>query len=91
MAAFSSGRPTFRARVFSVTRASRSSYTLSSAITREQALHFWPLYPNAACTMPVAAASMSASAHTTVGSLPPISAITRLSHRWPGCTRAARS
>ena len=90
-AAFSSGRPTFRPRAFSTTRLSRSSYTLSSTITREQALHFCPLYPNAACTMPVAAASRSPSAHTTVGSLPPISAMTRLSQRWPGWTFAARS
>jgi hypothetical protein len=41
--------------------------------------------------MPSAAASRSASAATTIESLPPISAITRLIQIWPGCVFEASS
>ena len=60
-------------------------------MAREQAEHFWPLNPKAEATTPSTAASRSASAHTRIESLPPISRIVRLIQIWPGCALAARS
>src|ERR1700743_1597065 len=60
-------------------------------MTREQAEHFWPLNPKADATTPATASSSSASALTTIESLPPISEIVRLIQIWPGCAFAACS
>ena len=59
-------------------------------MTREQAEHFCPLNPKAACAVPSTAASKSPSASTTIESLPPISSTVRLIQIWPGCCVAAR-
>ena len=59
----------------------------SSTIAREQAEHFCPWNPNAACATPSTAASRSASASTMMASLPPISRIVRLIQIWPGGLR----
>src|ERR1039458_6823238 len=60
-------------------------------MAREQAEHFCPEYPNAETATPSTALSRSQSASTTMASLPPISAITRLIQIWPGCALAASS
>ena len=52
-------------------------------MAREQAEHFCPWYPNADHSTPLTALSRSASRSTTMASLPPISAITRLIQIWP--------
>ena len=60
-------------------------------MAREHAEHFCPWKPKAETATPSTAASMSASAATTIESFPPISATTRLIHFWPGCGLAASS
>ena len=58
-------------------------------MAREHAEHFWPWNPKAACATPSTAESISASASTTIPSLPPISRMVRLIHTWPGAWVAA--
>jgi hypothetical protein len=58
-------------------------------MAREQAEHFWPWKPKAACATPSTASSISASASTMIASLPPISRMVRLIQSWPGCCLAA--
>src|ERR1700733_7555476 len=55
----------------------------ASTIAREQAEHFCPWYPNADHNTPFTALSTSVSRSTTIASLPPISAITRLIQSCP--------
>ena len=45
---------------------------------RVYAPHAWPVLNNAPCTLPMTAASMSASAHRMLGALPPSSRVVRL-------------
>ena len=61
----------------------------SATMTRDAAEHFWPANPNADVITAGTAWSGSASASTMIAFLPPISATTRLTWRWPGrCTAA---
>ena len=83
--------PTGTIAVAPASRSASSSNTVPGAITRDAAEHFWPAYPNALFMIAGTATSRSASLSTTIGFLPPISAITRFTWRWPGRTIAARS
>ena len=71
----SAGSPITSASARAASAATSSSYTASTTIAREHALHFWPEKPNAEEAMPAAAASTSADAATMAGFLPPISVI----------------
>ena len=72
-------------RVLSSSAMSRWTSTLAAAE------HFCPAKPNALLTIAGTASSRSASASTMMQFLPPISAITRLTWRWPaGGSAAAR-
>ena len=62
-------------------RAHSSSATARSTITREHAVHRWPVVPNADHRIPSTARSRSASRSTTTAFLPPSSRLTRLSSR----------
>ncbi len=87
---YAAGSPWFTSlAIAGMSLATNASCTESTTIAREQAEHFWPPKPNALCATPSAAASRSASSSMMMPSLPPISATTRLSHFWPGCTSAA--
>ena len=60
-------------------------------MAREQAEHFCPWNPNAPMATPSTASATSASESTTMQSLPPISATTRLIQIWPFWVLAAFS
>ena len=61
-------------------RSTSSSWTSSCTISREPAMHVWPVAANTPAMTPLAAASRSASANTTCADLPPSSSVTRA--RW---------
>ena len=67
--------PTFISLVLETKASTNFCLILLSKYTLEAALHFCPLYPNAAFEIPAAALSISALAVTITGFLPPSSAI----------------
>ena len=85
------GSPNFQAAVLVTSFSTKASYTFSTTIALEQAEHFWPWKPKAEAATPSTAASTSVSLSTTIESLPPISAITRLTQICPGTCLAASS
>ena len=74
-----SGRSSFRRRARSATRASTRSWTLRSTNRREPATHDCPVPSKMPSATDATAASMSASANTMWGDLPPSSRATGIS------------
>ena len=73
--AASSAGPTCQERAASTRRSRKRSRIGRATRTRDTAEHFWFACPNAERRTPSTASSMSASAKTSAGFLPPISAI----------------
>ena len=78
--AASSGLPRTISRARAATRSTSSSWTSSWTISREPAMHVWPVAAKTPAMTPLAAASRSASGKTTWADLPPSSSVTRA--RW---------